>query len=245
MSKYQVKLSEEWLRSLESFKARDLVVSIIRNARVQRKVIKFRLASKRAEVILGSKDAGQIFELQAQTHMKRLISGLQRQKTLFTRFFKEMKPYEERWIEYVKSGKIKEHFEYARNFMVLRAIYSDGRPKDAEYLIKQFDTRIDEIQTLASIDEVEGYVLKSFERITLQMFDWNEFWWKFCVVLYTYSSEIGALLIIWSFYCLWAAFQDAPEVTCAEWWDNAMWSACGVPHGDFDWDWFEEVLERM
>ena len=245
MCEHHIKKSEAWIRSLESIKVKNLVISIIKGDRILRKLIKFQLASKRAEILLDSKDAGKIFELQAQTHMKRFTSNLHKQELLFNRFLKEMESHEERWIEFVKSSKVKEHFEYARNFMILRVIYSDMSPKDSEHLIKQFDAKIEKIQSLASIGEVERYFRSLFELKFCIDIDWEEIFWKACVARWSLTGEIEVLMIVWLFYCAWAARQDDPEVTCMEWWDNAMYEACGVPHGDFDWEWFEGVLERI
>jgi hypothetical protein len=245
MCEHYIKKNKAWIRSLESIKAKNLIISIIEGDKILRKLIKFQLASKRTEILFNSKEAGKIFEFQVQTHTKRFTSNLHKQELLFNRFLEEMKPQEESWIEFIKSGKVKDHFKYARNFMILRTIYSDISPKDSEYLIKQIDAKMEKIQSLTSIDEVKRYFGNVFELKLFIDINWEEIFWKACVVRWSLTGEIEVLMIIWAFYCAWVSRQDDPEVTCLEWWDNAMYEACGVPHGDFDWEWFEGVLERI
>ncbi|MFX1345424.1 MAG: hypothetical protein ACFFAI_09980 [Promethearchaeota archaeon] len=243
--KNQVRFSREWSKSLESIFAKNLVRSIIKGDRILQKIFKSQSAANRAAALLESKEAGKIFELQAQTHKKRFISSIQKQKLLFDRFIKEMKPYEEQWKEFVKSGKIKERLEYARNLIILHTIYSDMPTKDAEVLLKQFDERLKNIQALASLGEIEIYINKYFKLIIEIEFNLEEFLWKLCVTRWSLTGEFEMLVIIWFFYCLSIQGQEDPEVTCLEWWDDALYEACGVPPGEFDYEWFEDLLERI
>ncbi|MGY5881935.1 MAG: hypothetical protein RTV31_16935, partial [Candidatus Thorarchaeota archaeon] len=160
MTDNRVVMSEEWIRSLEAIKAKELVMSIIKMSRVQRKIIRLKMASKRADVLIGTKGAHPVFELQTQTHMKRFISSLNKQKMLFRKFFEGMRKYEEQWAEFIESEKFREHIEYIRDFMKLRMIYTDIQPQEAENLIQRFDDRTNEIAGLISMEMVEDFTFK-------------------------------------------------------------------------------------
>ena len=86
MCEHYIKKNKAWIRSLESIKAKNLIISIIEGDKILRKLIKFQLASKRTEILFNSKEAGKIFEFQVQTHTKRFTSNLHKQELLFNRF---------------------------------------------------------------------------------------------------------------------------------------------------------------
>jgi hypothetical protein len=242
MKNFQCKCKsrEDWIKSLDSFKMKNLVFTILSNARIQRKVVKYRLASERAEVIFGSKDACKIIDFQAESHLKRLESGVQKQLGIYRNFLEEMKQHEKQWTNFIESDQTTKHFHYVRDSILLQALYTEGKSKDAEKLIKDYDATINEIKALKSIESVQEYVHTLFTN-TFWQIDLSEFWWKLCVVLR--REFFAAMVLAWLFYCLLAAFTPNPEVTCTEWWDNLVWDVCGVPPGDFDWEWFQDVLE--
>jgi hypothetical protein len=53
------------------------------------------------------------------------------------------------------------------------------------------------------------------------------------------------MMIGWLFYCLAVKLQGEPDADtlCIEWWENIAYQACGVPPGDFDWEFFKDVME--
>ena len=218
----------------------NLIRTTLQNSKFFRRYVKYKLASERAKVVLKQKEACKIFDFQAESLAKRLKAGVHKQLALFDTFLKDMKQHEKRWIEFMNSDQLTERLDYVRDSIMLQAIYTDGRSKDAERLIMEFDKTVEEIKELKSTDSVYQYIHTLYTPLFWE-FDWEEFWWKLCVILK--REFLAAMVLAWLFYCLVAAFTPDPEVTCTEWWDNLVYDACGVPPGEFDWEWFQEVLE--
>jgi len=239
MKKHCFDKAEKWKQSLVSVGMEDLVLTILNNGRLSRKTAQYQLASKRAEVVLGSKEACKVIDLHVEIHMQRLQAGLKKQQILFDKFLETMQPHEKHWMEMVEAKDFSKRFTHVRTLIKLQLLSTDLHPTEAKKVLQQIDTKIEEITQLKTFASVKGY----FKKLFVWEIDWEEFLWKLCVLLH--RDFFAAMVIGWLCYCLVLKLKREPDADalCTEWWENIAYQTCGVPPGEFDWEWFKEVLE--
>jgi hypothetical protein len=145
---------------------------------LNRKTAQYQLASKRAEIVLGSKEACKIIDLHAEIHMQRLQTGLKKQQILFDNFLDKTQPNEKQWVKLVKAKDFTKRLAPVQNLIKLQLLSTDLYPGETKKVLQQIDVKIGEITQLTTINSIKAYTKKLFAWDP----NWEEFAWKMCVL---------------------------------------------------------------
>lgn len=192
---------EQFLKYVDEVNARELVISTISAARAEVEYARALSASRRAVILLDKRNAGRIYELDAETHYQKRNSQLRYVKHLFAKLLEDINERQEkRCSEFLSRGGLNEVTTYARKTIILRLLNSNIQPADARKALKQLDTTLEKLKGLTSLKEIDNYLQPHLdELIEKKMGNPNPN--GLCVLLLIFSSLFMVLVIIAVLIC--------------------------------------------
>lgn len=215
---------EQFLKRAEEANARELVLSAISAAKEHVHYARALSAARRAVVLLGKRNAGQIHELDAKMHYQNRNSQLRYVKHLFARLLEDIdENQKKRCAEFLRRGGLNKVTAYARQTIILRLLNSDIRPPGARRALKQLDTTLEELNSLTSLKAIDNYLQRYLDELIKKKMGNPDLAAGWCVLLLVITSLLAILVLIAVLICIFTL-----GLACEGILNQLINQACGI-----------------
>lgn len=194
---------EQFFKRIEEAKARELVISTINAAKEQVEYARALTTTKRAGILLGDLKAGQIYELEAETHFHKRNSQLKYMKRFFTRLLDDINENQKKHcIEFLERDGITRVTAYARKTAILRFLDSDVGPEEAKKVITQLDTTIKSLEELKTLEDINSFVQRHLDELIEKKYGNPTIASGLCLLILILSSMYALILAVVIIICV-------------------------------------------